>query len=130
MKNEEIIKKVMKGDSKNKNYQMLKEMFPELFKVIAEDIQKALSLKEQEFSERCREMYSKEWDKIRKEERSCIIKEEAQKVEKLKDKSFIMSILAEDVTMDEEERMKFIDVKGVQDKFDEIFANSGEEDLK
>lgn len=40
----------------------------------------------------------------------------------LKEKDFIMSILAEDVTMDEEERMKFIDVEGVRNKIDKIFG--------
>jgi bacterioferritin (cytochrome b1) len=46
--------------------------------------------------------------------------------EKIENKDFIMSILFEDVTIDEEERMKFIDVEGVRKKFSKIFKEMGQ----
>ncbi len=49
-------------------------------------------------------------------------------IERLKDKDFIMSILQEDVTIDVEEGMKFIDIDGVRNKIDkQILSKIGEE---
>jgi membrane-associated HD superfamily phosphohydrolase len=47
----EILKEIMKGDSKNEDYETLKRMFPELFKVISDDIMKAISLTAKEKDE-------------------------------------------------------------------------------
>ena len=43
-------------------------------------------------------------------------------VQGLMSKDFIMSILAEDVRIDTEEEMKFIDVEGVRSKFKKHFG--------
>ena len=48
-------------------------------------------------------------------------------IERLKDKDFIMSILQEDVTIDVEEGMKFIDIDGVRNKIDkQILSKIGD----
>ena len=40
----DILKEVMQGNTKDEDYETLKRMFPELFKVIADDIEKTISL--------------------------------------------------------------------------------------
>ena len=59
------------------------------------------------------------WDTCQKQQKSGYNQAD---VEKIIDKDFVMSILNEDVVIDEENGIKFIDVEGVKLKFNKQLA--------